>query len=165
MMTEPKQAEINLRILRAVSKCATELRSYLMGVCLEIDADGVNYIASDGFVLFAHREPRESGKNDLLGKFIIPTKICRAFELESAPSSMAILSEAPVTVLGIHQMGDTYRRFSPIDEPYPNWRKMFRRPSPSGQGGIVDPRLAWKVTKVAAKISVLGEMIPTITPD
>lgn len=125
---------INLRVLGAAVAFASkdEARYYLNGVCLEIDARGVTYVATDGHRLIAYRDEKqdpESPDNLLLGKFIIPTAHCKPHKLEKDDIGEAkIFGAGRLTIA--HDFCDV--TFLPIDGVYVDWRKTIPKGRASG---------------------------------
>lgn len=130
---------INLRVLGAAAAFASkdETRYYLNGVCLEIDARGVTYVATDGASLISYRDEKDLGADDnlLLGTFIIPTPHCKPHKLEKEDSGEAkIFGSGRLTIA--HDFCDV--TFLPIDGSYPDWRKIVPRQLVSGKLGQFD---------------------------
>jgi DNA polymerase-3 subunit beta len=128
---------INLRILAAAVAFASkdEARYYLNGVCLEIDARGVTYVATDAACLIAYRDEKidpEAPDNLLLGTFIIPTAHCKPHKLDKEDSGEAkIFGDGRLTIA--HDFCDV--TFLPIDGQFPDWRKTVPREKVSGTLG------------------------------
>lgn len=128
---------INLRILGAAVAFASkdEKRYYLNGVCLEVDARGVTYIATDGHRMIAYRddmEDAESTNNLLIGTFIIPTVHCKPHKLDKDDDGLAkIFGAGRLTIA--HDYCDV--TFLPIDGVYPDWRKTVPAIQVSGSVG------------------------------
>lgn len=125
---------INLRVLGAAVAFASkdEARYYLNGVCLEIDARSVTYVATDGASLIAYRDEKldpDTPDNLLLGTFIIPTAHCKPHKLDKEDSGEAkIFGSGRLTIA--HDYCDV--TFLPIDGSYPDWRKTVPREKVSG---------------------------------
>lgn len=128
---------INLRLLGAVSLFASdeETRYYLNGVCIEVDARGTTYVATDGHKLVACHEALTSDETDngLTGTFIIPTLHCKPFKLNKDDVGVAKMFAAH-GVRGrltlAHELVDV--TFSPIDGVFPDWRKVVPQGPASG---------------------------------
>lgn len=126
---------INLRILAAAVAFASkdETRYYLNGVCLEIEARAVNYIATDGHRLIAYREDIEdhdTPDNLLTGTFIIPTPHCKPHKLEKEDDPRAKIFGSGRLTIAINFCDVT---FLPIDGVYPDWRRAIPREPVSGK--------------------------------
>jgi DNA polymerase-3 subunit beta len=125
---------INLRILAAAVAFASkdEARYYLNGVCLEIDARSVTYIATDGHRMIAYRDEKmdsDSPDNLLIGKFIIPTAHCKPHKMEKDETGEAkIFGNGRLTIA--YDFCDV--TFLPIDGIYPDWRKTVPAGKASG---------------------------------
>ena len=125
---------INLRVLAAAVAFASkdEARYYLNGVCLEIDARSVTYVATDGHRLIAYHDEKQdpdSPDNLLVGKFIIPTAHCKPHKLEKDDAGDAkIFGNGRLTIA--HGYCDV--TFLPIDGVYPDWRKTIPQNAASG---------------------------------
>jgi DNA polymerase III subunit beta len=135
-------SKINLRILGAAVAFASkdEAKYFLNGVCLEIDARGMTYIATDSRRLIAYRDENddEAPDNLLLGKFIIPTAHCKPHKLEAEDTGEArIFGNGRLTIA--HAFCDV--TFLPIDSSYPDWRKIVPLQKVSGAMGQFDLEL------------------------
>lgn len=125
---------INLRVLGAAVAFASkdEARYYLNGVCLEIDARSVTYVATDGHRLIAYHDEKqdpEAPDNLLIGKFIIPTAHCKPHKLEKDDVGEAkIFGSGRLTIA--HDYCDV--TFLPIDGVYVDWRKTIPKTAASG---------------------------------
>jgi DNA polymerase III subunit beta len=147
---------INLRILAAAVAFASkdETRYYLNGVCLEIDARSVTYIATDGSRLIAYRDEKQDDDapdNLLTGKFIIPTAHCKPHKLEKDDVGEAkIFGAGRLTIA--HDFCDV--TFLPIDGIYPDWRKSI--PATKASGALGQYNLAYLASfkKFAAAIDL-----------
>ena len=125
------QATLNLRPLGAASLCASseETRFYLCGVLVEIEPRSVTYVATDGHRLFAHREELGAGEepNTLLGRFIIPTKSCRALKLgKKAFTDQAVLTQVDDGGMFLAYLGERHY-FKPVGGEFPDWRRVMPR--------------------------------------
>jgi DNA polymerase-3 subunit beta len=147
-------AVLDLATLAAVSDFCSkkETRYYLRGVLIEIDADGVTYVATDGHRLAARRVslPKDAAANTLVGQWIIPLEECKAFRLRRGPAAEAVLALADgwldVTYLG------NARRFRPVDGTFPDWRRIV----PSKADGAL--KLAVNATYLAS-VYKLGQAL------
>lgn len=132
-------ATIDLNILQAVSLFASaqETRYYLMGVCLEIDATSVTYVATDGHRLFAYRKAQfNTPDNTLLGTFIIPIEECKPFKRGKRSEVSAKLSAEGDGPLRFDY--DGYAKiFNPIDGVFPDWRRVVSLAEPKASGSIL----------------------------
>jgi DNA polymerase-3 subunit beta len=160
------QATLNLRPLAAASLCASseERRFYLCGVLVEIEPRAVTYVATDGHRLFAHREELAACElpNTLLGRFIIPTKSCRAIKLgKKAFTDQATLTRGDDGGLLLAYF-DERHYFKPVDGEFPNWRAVM--PKKGGEAyAHFDGRLVATFSAIAA---ALGDDngVPRICP-
>lgn len=125
---------INLRVLGAAVAFASkdEARYYLNGVCLEIDARSVTYIATDGHRLIAYHDEKrdpDSPDNLLIGTFLIPSAHCKPHKLEKEDVGEAkIFGTGRLTIA--HDFCDV--TFLPIDGVYVDWRKTVPKAAASG---------------------------------
>jgi hypothetical protein len=125
MNDTPQTATICLRTLAAISAfCSTDpTRYYLGGVLIEVDANGVTYVAADGHRIAARRLDlhADDARNTLTGQWIIPAGYRKAFNLrKSAPpkGDLALFGE----FLSItHE--DKPVLTKPIDGDFPEWRR------------------------------------------
>lgn len=143
-------SSINLRVLAACTAFASkdEARYYLNGVCIEIDARGVTYAATDGARLIAYRDElnTEAEDNLLIGTFIIPTEHCKHFKVGKDDDGIAkVFSGARLTIA--YNMVDL--TFAPIDGVYPDWRKVIPRNPPSGVVGQFNLKVLTDLQKLA----------------
>jgi hypothetical protein len=131
---EMTSAAIDLRILEALSLCATDsTRYYIHGVCLEIEARAMTYVATDGHRAIAHRVEHAEGAEDntLLGRFIIPAANCKPFKYtKRAPTDAVIRGDAER--LSIDYAGQSVS-FCPVEGTYPDWRRVIPSAPISGQ--------------------------------
>lgn len=147
---------INLRVLGAAVAFASkdEARYYLNGVCLEIDARGVTYVATDGHRMIAYRDDMEdpdTPDNLLIGKFIIPTAHCKPHKLEKDDLGIAkIFGAGRLTIA--HDFCDV--TFLPIDGMYPDWRKTVPNTQVSGSVGQFNLNLLAAFTKFAGLVDL-----------
>lgn len=120
-------ASINLRILSALSVCASaeETRYYLKGVKVEITPRHTTYVVTDGRRMVAHREDLAEGAEDnvTLGDFIIPPAQCKAFKLGKHEDGAAVLS-GDKSRLTIEHSGAAVS-FAPVDGCFPDWRRVI----------------------------------------
>ena len=148
------QATLNLRPLGAASLCASseETRFYLCGVLVEIEPRAVTYVATDGHRLFAHREELAAGDEDntLLGRFIIPTKSCRAIKLGKKTTSAALLSQVDDGGMLLAHLGERHY-FKPVDGTFPDWRRVM--PKRGGEAyAHFDGKLVASFSAIAAAL-------------
>jgi len=147
---------INLRVLGAAVAFASkdEARYYLNGVCLEIDARSVTYIATDGHRLIAYHDEKqdpEAPDNLLIGTFIIPTAHCKPHKLEKDDVGEAkIFGSGRLTIA--HDFCDV--TFLPIDGSFPDWRKTVPREKVSGLIGQFNLKLLASFDKFAAAVDL-----------
>jgi DNA polymerase III sliding clamp (beta) subunit (PCNA family) len=126
-------ATINLNTLAAVSLAVSneETRYYLCGVCLEVDADGVTYIATNGEILLSAREtlPDDAERNTLSGSFILPTEICRAFKVRRNETGVMAQAQLTAETPDAARMTITWfkdaRTFNLVGGTFPNWRNVI----------------------------------------
>ena len=155
-------AAISLKALYAAACAASteETRYYLGGVCVEISARQVLYVATDGHILFAHREVAESGPdNSLIGTWIIPSVAVKAVKARKIRDGFfAILEGEPSKLeLSLRLPDGPDLEFTAIDGTFPDWRRIT--PAETRQDGPVpffDPdRLGtlWKAGRI------LGEQV------
>jgi|WetSurMetagenome_2_1015567.scaffolds.fasta_scaffold01778_13 hypothetical protein len=170
-MSETKSATINLRALHAVSLAVNheETRYYLCGVFVEIEARQVRYIGADGKILVIHREEKAKADapNTLLGGFIIPTHICRAFKFKRKRQSdnFGILGSTDRTnVLTLNQPseGSDFRGFKVIDGTFPDYRRLIPTEVPTGDAATYNPVYMATLQKIGAMLMGLGGLIPCI---
>jgi DNA polymerase-3 subunit beta len=128
----PESATLNLRLLQAINHAVSseETRYYLCGVNVEIDTDGVTYVAMDGCIMAAIREdlPDDSPRNTLLGSWIIPSEVCKAKLTRFTDS--ATLTLAPRKNESPEMRLDTTagpRVFHPVDGTFPDYRRAIPR--------------------------------------
>lgn len=126
-------ATICLRTLVAVSKfCRSGSKSNLStyGVSIEIDAEGVNYIALDGHCLAARRVTNLEGSepNTLIGKWVIHSKDCRLLKISSCSDGLGKITPN-FDWLQI-EYGNTVVNIKPYDVEgsFPDWRRVLPRP-------------------------------------
>ena len=121
------RATVSLKALIA-SACAasTEVtRYYLCGVCVEISARQAIYVATDGHILFAHREAVEPD-NDLVGTWIIPSETIKAAKGRKSPVDFAILEGEPGKLELLLKVPDgPDLEFKAIDGTFPDWRRII----------------------------------------
>lgn len=152
-------ALISLKALYAAACAAsTEAsRYYLGGVCVEISARQVLYVATDGHILFAHREAVEPG-NCLVGAWIVPSETIRAVKGRKSPTDLAILDGQPGELeLSLKLPDGSDLEFKAIDGTFPDWRRII--PSKTRQDGPVplfDPDRLGKLWKAGR---ILGEQV------
>lgn len=166
-----KQSHINLVALNALSYVVSrdEARYYLKGVLVEIDSQGITYVATDGHILLAHRETSKDAENGLLGNFIIPIKTCRAFPLPKKKSKEKHLlrrqdDERPFC-LEITQSASDYIGFGVIDGTFPDWRKIFSEANPNGKPGTYNPMYLATINKAASVLSGVADIVPELMQD
>lgn len=153
------QATISLRCLYAAACAASteKARYYLGGVCVEISARQVVYVATDGHVLFAHREVVEPD-NDLVGAWIIPSATIKAAKGRKSPVDFAILEGEPGKLeLSLKLPDRPDLEFRAIDGTFPDWRRVIpSRPRQDGPPPLFNPdhlQRLWKAGKI------LGEQV------
>jgi DNA polymerase III sliding clamp (beta) subunit (PCNA family) len=129
--TIPMNTQLNLRILAAVAAIASkeETHFYLQGVLVECRPDHVMYVATDGHRLIAVRDNvAEEGQepNQLVGDWIIPAEICRAFKVSKSRYTsfeLGLLSKDGEG-LRLQQAAGICQVFKPIDGTFPDWRRI-----------------------------------------
>lgn len=150
-------ATLSLKALYAANAAASteETRYYLCGVHVEISARQVIYVATDGHVLFAHRESGEPD-NSLIGTWIIPSATIKAAKGKKHGSDYAILEGEPGKLeLTLKLPDGPDLEFTAIDGTFPDWRRVV--PLKTKQDGPVlrfDPdRLKglWRAGKLLGK--------------
>lgn len=140
-----------------------ETRYYLNGVLVEIGAQTVTYVATDGHIMFAHRGTwLEGDSNTLLGNFIIPTDAIKAIKLAKRDSPIITLrGEADGGGMRMEYDGGRSIGFNPIDASFPNWRRVLPETTdgtlPSGVA--FNPNLLAKLWKAG---EVMGWTMPPI---
>lgn len=121
-------ASICFRTLKAISAFASteQTRYYLGGVLLTTDANGVEYVATDGHRLAARRIdlPKDADRNTLIGSWIIPTDICKGFKLPARLPDAGTAHDAGNGELKLVGPDSTARLFKPIDGTFPDWRRV-----------------------------------------
>jgi len=121
-------AAICFKTLKAISAFASteEARYYLNGVLLTLDANGAEYVATDGHRLAARRIDLPEGvdRNTFIGSFIIPTKVCKSFKwnVRMAPDGTA--HDAGNGELKLVGPDSTASVFKPVDGTFPDWRRV-----------------------------------------
>lgn len=118
------QATIDVNVLKAVNLSAgtEKFRDYLNGVLLEIDAESVTYVATDGHRLMAvHRKVHE--RNTLTGYYILPRKDIDAIKLSKKSSPDATMTKSGADILIEYDGGKSIMK--PIDGSYPDWRRVL----------------------------------------
>lgn len=122
---------INLRTLHAVSLASSteETRYYLGGVLVQCRADSVTYVATDSHRLLVVRDMLADGQepNALLGNYIIPLPICRAFKPGKGRHRAGAADVAEMTKQGEElrlQHGSAAQVFKPIDGSFPDWARV-----------------------------------------
>lgn len=147
-------ATIDIRALAAISHSAgeEETRYYLKGVCVEIDESGCNYVATDGHQLAATRREYEH-PSQLVGRWIIPTEICRHFKTTRRTTSFdATLTLQECGKLSLEYVGLSVS-FLPIDGSFPDWRRVV----PASTNGEI-AQFGFKVLEKLAKVAkALGQ--------
>lgn len=125
-------AKINLNVLAAVSLFVSkeETRYYLNGVKLEIDADGVTYVATDGHRMFAFRDDlsADEERNTMRGEIIVPLAACKPFKLTARDlrsDSFAGLSGDCTASVHAFTRDEVSSGFKPIDGTFPDWRRVM----------------------------------------
>lgn len=147
-------ATIDIRALAAISHSAgdEETRYYLKGVCVEIDSTGCTYVATDGNQLAATR--REYAEpSSLVGRWIIPTDICRHFRTTRRTTNFdATLTLQECGKLALEYAGLSVS-FLPIDGSFPDWRRVV----PASTNGET-AQFGFKVLERLAKVAkALGQ--------
>jgi hypothetical protein len=161
------QATLNLRPLAAASLCASseETRYYLCGVLVEIEPRAVTYVATDGQRLFAHREELAACElpNTLLGRFIIPTKSCRAIKLgKKAFTDQATLTQGEEGGLFLTHLAERHY-FKPVEGTFPDWRRVM--PLKGGEAyAHFDGKLVASFSAIAAALGDHKGSVPRICP-
>lgn len=156
-------AMLNLAALKAgafaTSKDAT--RFYLGGVFVEIKAEQIIYVATDGHILFAHRSVRDA--NTLIGNWIIPAATIKELKYSKHGSPDALLLRATGNQLTIKTQEQSID-FTPIDGTFPDWRKIVPELTKGKMPEELeyDSKLLDRLHK-AAKILALGE--PSLSPN
>ena len=153
------QAQVSLKALYAAACAASTepTRFYLNGVCVEISLRQVVYVATDGHILFAHREVVEPD-NDLVGAWIIPSGAIKAAKARKSRADLAILEGEPGKLeLSLKLPDGPDLEFKAIDGTFPDWRRVI----PSRTRQDIPPPLfnpdhlqrLWKAGKI------LGEQV------
>ena len=123
---------LNLNTLAAVSLAASAEQTcfYLCGVMVECRPRAVTYVATNGQIaLIAHHTlGKDEAANTLIGDFILPTDICRAFKLHKTPRPSEILAtlsaETPASASMTLTRDNDGRHFQLIDGTFPDWRRV-----------------------------------------
>lgn len=166
-----KSATINLRALNAISLCASdeETRYYLNGVLVELEANGVRYVATNGHILAGHRDayPGEATENLLTGAFIIPAAICKAFKLVTSD----VMNLATLTLRDDGRLeltrGDESRVFDAIDGTFPDYMRVIPS-APNGKPAHYNPAYLAIMQKVGSVLRAAkrgSAVIPQIAQD
>ncbi len=130
---------LNRRTLHAVSLFAgkEEARPYLNGVSVTCTADKTVYAASDALRFAAVSElSAEDTPNTVLGSWIVPIEICRAFKpakRASLQQDLESLAQLDATTLRLGA-----KAFTTIDGTFPDWQRMM----PRELSGVLEER--WK---------------------
>jgi len=121
-----QSAVIDMPTLAAVSAFSSkdDGRFYLCGVCVEIDADGITYVATDDHRLAARRIGlhESADRNTLTGVWIIPTGVATGFKLPARAEPQGVITREGES-LGLEYLG-TKRVFRPVDGTFPDWRRI-----------------------------------------
>lgn len=126
---------LNLHALKAANKAASseETRYYLQGVRVEVTADTITYVATNGHVLFAYQEPaKHTSTEPLLGSWTIPSAViakmkCPKYNSRSKLKGDPNYARATFAFEGDvinSQFGDDKHTFKPVDGTYPDWRRV-----------------------------------------
>lgn len=128
---------IDKRVLKALALAASheKTRYYLNGVCLEIRADGVTYVATDGKILVAAYRALEPDTTAEEGKLlsepfesatlIVPTAFARSIKIGKRDSVLGTLNydRAPGKMCELDQ-----EPFRTIDGTFVKWRRVLPEP-------------------------------------
>jgi hypothetical protein len=120
-------ATIDLPTLRAIAAFASkdETRYYLKGVKLTADANGSEYVGTDGRRLAARRVelPADAERNTLIGSWIVPLESAKSLKpSRRAPAETATMrSESGMLHL---EHGGTGISCRPIDGTFPHWETL-----------------------------------------
>lgn len=121
-------ASICFRTLKAISAFASTeaTRYYLNGVLLTVDANGAEYVATDGHRLAARRIdlPKDAERNTLVGSWIIPLDICKGFKFTKHGVADGTAHDAGNGEIKLVGPDSTARLFKPIDGTFPDWRRV-----------------------------------------
>lgn len=135
-----KTTQLNLRTLNAVCLMASkeETRYYLNGVLIQCRADHVLYVATDGHRMMVVRDNIAEGQvaNELLGDFIIPTEICRAYKPRKGRAGIedvGLLSQDGAE-LRLQRVGEGASIFKPVDGTFPDYARVI----PTELTGLTD---------------------------
>lgn len=160
-MTET--ANLDVAVLKAANYAAAdeETRYYLRGVCVEIAADCVTYIATDGHILFAHRALTDV--NTMRGVYIIPSDTIDDIRLGKKDITQATLERGdyPKLILRTHN-ATRMTVFEPVDGTFPDWRRVTPAWSSGKTECAYDPQLMirlWKASKA------MGGGMPDLSPN
>ena len=137
------KAKLNLNALHAANHAASieQTRYYLNGVYVEIGARRINYIATNGHILFAYSETLADAKskieaepdNTLIGTFIIPSETIKKIKILKAKravtpygemSAESVTRDVDKQKLTIEFCGESFG-FKPIYGTYPDWRRVI----------------------------------------
>lgn len=136
-----KQASISMQALKAAICVVNNERPQINGVLIEVHPTFVNYIATDGKILFGHQELTE--ENSLVGNFIIPADVVKAVKLAKRYASYAatlqgLFDKDNSLVLTLKLADGISHGFRPLEGDYPDWRAVV----PKTFSGVISKRLA-----------------------
>ena len=146
---------LKARYAAACAASTEETRYYLGGVCVEISARQVLYVATNGHALFAHREVT-APDNSLAGAWIIPSETIKAAKAKTSREDKATLEGEPGKLgLSLELPDGSRLEFTAIDGTFPDWRRVV--PLETKQDGpppLFDPDRLKKLWKAG---EILGE--------
>ena len=133
-----KETWINLRSLAAMAPAMStgETRYYLNGVLLECEAEHVTYVATDGHMLAATRDPSVCADGGeftatLIGEsLIVPAELVRAIKLKKHEMEWAKLvkrEDDDARRYHLERHDGSAVSFLAIDGTFPDWRRVVPR--------------------------------------
>jgi hypothetical protein len=159
-------ARISLPALRAAAQAAStdRARYYLNGVLVEISARQAIYVATDGHVLFACRDPlgEDEPDNDLVGNWIVPTATITLAKIDKKLSPAAVLEGGDAGSRLILRTASGDLEFSPVDGTFPDWRRIVPREVERADPIQFDPARLARLWKAGA---IVGAPEPPLAPN
>jgi DNA polymerase III sliding clamp (beta) subunit (PCNA family) len=168
--------QLNRSYLQAVSLfCAgkTDRRYYLRGVHVELDAEHVRMIATDGKTMAAMQHKHISGfvtaQNAAPLNFTIPGDMLRAIlRVKTKERFIDVdIAEGPdgsERELHLGTVGGTGFTGKTIDRAYPDWRRVFPK-SVSGEAGFYDLEYLAKFAKINDAVRIGRPILRQNGPD
>lgn len=146
--------DLNLRVLKGVVEASSdeETRFYLQGVLLEIRKAHVTYVATNGHIVLAHREPIKDTES--VGDFIFPKSAIGTIKLGKLGADVVEAMLQPDGTITVPMSGGTTMSVRPVDGTFPAWHRVL--PSVHAEKdvrlGAYDGALLVKLDKGASTI-------------